>query len=459
MIVTKLALPRRTFLRGLGAAVALPLVDAMVPAFSATVKSAAKPICRMGFIYVPNGVAMNDSLNYWTPKGSGAGFDFSPILTPLVPHRDRLTIVSGLAQKQGESLGDGNGEHTRACATWLAGVHPKKTEGSDIRLTTTADQIAAAHLGKETVLPSMEMIASEIDLVLGGQCEAGYSCAYMNTVSWQSPTTPLPVENNPSVIFDRLFGEGGSPDERLDRMKRKRSLLDRVNSDLARLQRSLGPSDRLRISEYLDAVREVERRIQMAEEQNSNSTLPVPNRPIGIPSQYDDHLRLLYDLQWLAYQGDLTRVFSLMYGRELNSRSYPEIGISEPHHGLSHHGDRPEQIEKFSRLNTYQVQLFAYFLDKLRSTPDGDGNLLDHTILLYGGAMSNPNVHLHVNLPLVVAGGGAGTLKGGRHLTFDPAKNVPMTNLLVSLLDKAGVAVERLGDSNGRIDLNGLAGI
>ena len=459
MIVTKLALPRRTFLRGLGATVALPLVDAMVPAFSATVKSAAKPICRMGFIYVPNGVAMNDSLNYWTPKGSGAGFDFSPILTPLVPHRDRLTIVSGLAQKQGESLGDGNGEHTRACATWLAGVHPKKTEGADIRLTTTADQIAAAHLGKETVLPSMEMIASEIDLVLGGQCEAGYSCAYMNTVSWQSPTTPLPVENNPSVVFDRLFGEGGSPDERLDRMKRKRSLLDRVNSDLARLQRSLGPSDRLRISEYLDAVREVERRIQMAEEQNSNSTLPVPNRPIGIPSQYDDHLRLLYDLQWLAYQGDLTRVFSLMYGRELNSRSYPEIGISEPHHGLSHHGDRPEQIEKFSRLNTYQVQLFAYFLDKLRSTPDGDGNLLDHTILLYGGAMSNPNVHLHVNLPLVVAGGGAGTLKGGRHLTFDPAKNVPMTNLLVSLLDKAGVAVERLGDSNGRIDLNGLAGI
>ena len=459
MIVTKLALPRRTFLRGLGATVALPLVDAMVPAFSATVKSAAKPICRMGFIYVPNGVAMNDSLNYWTPKGSGAGFDFSPILTPLVPHRDRLTIVSGLAQKQGESLGDGNGEHTRACATWLAGVHPKKTEGSDIRLTTTADQIAAAHLGKETVLPSMEMIASEIDLVLGGQCEAGYSCAYMNTVSWQSPTTPLPVENNPSVIFDRLFGEGGSPDERLDRMKRKRSLLDRVNSDLARLQRSLGPSDRLRISEYLDAVREVERRIQMAEEQNSNSTLPVPNRPIGIPSQYDDHLKLLYDLQWLAYQGDLTRVFSLMYGRELNSRSYPEIGISEPHHGLSHHGDRPEQIEKFSRLNTYQVQLFAYFLDKLRSTPDGDGNLLDHTILLYGGAMSNPNVHLHVNLPLVVAGGGAGTLKGGRHLTFDPAKSVPMTNLLVSLLDKAGVAVERLGDSNGRIDLNGLAGI
>ena len=283
MIITKMALPRRTFLRGIGATFALPLLDAMVPAFSATVKSAAKPVCRIGFIYVPNGVAMNDTLNYWTPKGAGAAFELSPILAPLAPYRDRLTIVSGLAQKQGESLGDGNGEHTRACATWLAGVHPKKTEGADIRLTTTADQIAAAQLGKETVLPSMEMISSEIDLVLGGQCEAGYSCAYMNTVSWQSPTTPLPVENNPSVVFDRLFGEGGNPEERLDRMKRKRSLLDRVNSDLARLQTSLGPGDRLRITEYLDAVREVERRIQMAEAQNSNSALPVPDRPIGIP--------------------------------------------------------------------------------------------------------------------------------------------------------------------------------
>jgi hypothetical protein len=303
------------------------------------------------------------------------------------------------------------------------------------------------------------MTSSEIDLVLGGQCEAGYSCAYMNTVSWQSPTTPLPVENNPSVVFDRLFGEGGNPGERLDRMKRKRSLLDRVNSDLARLQRSLGPGDRVRISEYLDAVREIERRIQMAEEQNSNAALPVPDRPVGIPAQYDEHLKLLYDLQWLAYQGDLTRVFSLMYGRELNSRNYPEIGISEPHHGLSHHGDRPEQIEKFSRLNTYQVELFGYFLNKLRSTPDGDGNLLDHTMLLYGGSMSNPNVHLHVNLPLVVAGGGAGRLRGGRHLTFEPADNVPMTNLLVSLLDKAGVAVDKLGDSSGRLDLDTLTGM
>ena len=283
MIVTKMSLPRRTFLRGMGATFALPLLDAMVPAFSATLKSAAAPVTRMGFIYVPNGVAMNDALNFWTPKGAGTQFEFSPILAPLAPYRDRLTIVSGLAQKQGESLGDGNGEHTRACATWLAGVHPKKTEGADIRLTTTADQIAAAQLGRNTVLPSMELIASEIDLVLGGQCEAGYSCAYMNTVSWQSPTTPLPVENNPSVVFDRLFGEGGTKEERVDRMKKRRSLLDRVNADLARLQSSLGAGDRARVTEYFDAVREIERRIQTAEEQNSNSTLPVPDRPIGIP--------------------------------------------------------------------------------------------------------------------------------------------------------------------------------
>ena len=459
MFITKIALPRRTVLRGLGATIALPVLDAMVPAFSVTAQTAAQAKCRMGFVYVPNGVAMNDAVNYWTPKGAGAAFEFSPILTPLAPYRDRLTIVSGLAQKQGESLGDGNGEHSRACATWLNGVHPRKTEGADIHLSTTADQIAAAQFGKETVLPSMELISSEIDLVLGGQCEAGYSCAYMNTVSWQSPTTPLPNENNPSVVFERLFGEGGTPEERIDRMKRKRSLLDRVNQDLARLERSLGPGDRTRVSEYLDAVREVERRIQTAEEQNAAAPLPVLERPVGIPSRFDEHLKLLFDLQWLAFQSDLTRVFTLMYGRELNSRPYPEIGISEPHHGLSHHGDKPAQLEKYARLNTWHAQLFAYFLEKLRSTPDGDGNLLDHSILLYGGAMSNPNVHLHVNLPLVVAGGGAGRLKGGRHLAFTPGDNIPMTNLLVSLLDKAGVRVDKLGDSTGRIDLDTLSGI
>jgi hypothetical protein len=292
-----------------------------------------------------------------------------------------------------------------------------------------------------------------------GQCDNGYACVYQNNLSWSSPTTPLPAEAHPRIVFERLFGDGGTTEERIDRMKRKRSLLDRVNQDLARLQRTLGPGDRTRVSEYLDAVREVERRIQTAEEQTAQSTLPVPERPVGIPSRFDDHLKLLYDLQWLAYQADLTRVFTLMYGRELNSRPYPEIGIAEPHHGLSHHGDRAVQLEKYARLNTWHAELFAYFLDKLRSTPDGDGNLLDHSILLYGGSMSNPNVHLHVNLPLVVAGGGAGQLKGGRHLSFNPGENVPMTNLLVSLLDKAGVRVEKIGDSTGKVDLDTLSGI
>ena len=459
MIITKMALPRRTFLRGLGATLALPLLDAMIPALSVTAKTAGKPISRLGFVYIPNGVAMNDSLNFWTPKGTGTNFEFSPILSPLAPYRDRLTIVSGLNQRQGESLGDGNGEHTRAGATWLNGVHPLKTEGADIMSGTTADQIAAAHLGKDTVLPSLELISSEIDLVLGGQCEAGYSCAYMNTISWRTPTTPLPVENNPSVVFERLFGEGGTQEERLERMTKKRSVLDRVNDDLTRLRSTLGPSDRLRIAEYMDTVREVERRVQQAEELSANSTLAVPDRPVGIPTRFDDHVKLLFDLQHLAFQADITRVFTLMYGRELNSRAFPEINIVEPHHGLSHHGDRPENIEKYSKVNTFHMQQFAYFLEKLKSTPDGDGTLLDNTMLLYGAGFSNPNVHRHIDLPLVVAGGGAGKLKGGRHLQYEVSKDLPMTNLLVSLLDKAEVPVEKLGDSSGRLDLETLSGV
>jgi hypothetical protein len=453
MIVTKVALPRRAFIRGLGATLALPLLDAMVPALSASAQTAVRPSCRLGFVYVPNGVARNDAVNHWTPKGVGDEFELSPILAPLARHRDRLTIVSGLNQRQAESLGDGNGEHTRASATWLNGVHPRKTEGADIRVATTADQIAAAQFGRETALPSLELVASELDLVLGGQCESGYSCAYMNTIAWQSPTTPLPVENNPSVVFERLFGEGGSREERLDRMRRKRSILDRITDDLRRLQGTLGPADRLRVTEYVDAVREVERRIQTTAA-SAESTLDVPVRPAGVPVRFDDHVRLLFDLQSLAFQSDLTRVFTLMYGRELNSRSYPEIGVSEPHHGLSHHGDRPEQLEKYARVNAFHVEQFAYFLDKLRGTPDGDGTLLDHTLLLYGGGFSNPNIHRHVDLPLVLAGGAAGRLRGGRHLAYPLADDVPMTNLLVTMLDKAGVEVDRIGDNTGRINLD-----
>jgi hypothetical protein len=454
MIITKMALPRRTFLRGLGATLALPLLDAMVPALSATARTAANPVCRLGFVYIPNGVAMNDTLNEWRPIGEGANFELSPILRPLAPFRDRMVVVSGLAHPQAEALGDGNGEHPRAGVTWLNGVHPKKTEGADIRCGITADQIAATTLGAETALPSLELIASEFN-ALGGQCSGGYSCVYLNTISWSSPTTPLPVENNPSVVFERLFGDGGSADERIARLQKKRSILDWVNEDLSQLSRVLGPGDRVRVSNYLDAVREVERRIQRAEAQQSGSaSLPVPDRPTGIPGQFDEHLKLLFDLQWLAYQADLTRVFTLMYGRELDNRTYPEIGINEPHHGLSHHGDKPEQFSKFAKTNEYHTALFGYFLEKLRSTADGDGTLLDNTMLVFGSGLGNGNEHRHTDLPALLAGGGAGRLKGGRHLAFPAKDATPMTNLLVSVLDKAGVAVDRLGDSTGKIDLD-----
>jgi hypothetical protein len=460
MIIKRIALPRRTFLRGLGATVALPFLDAMVPALSMKASAAGTRPCRMGFVYAPNGQTMTDRKNYWTPTTAGKDFEFSPILSPLAPYRDRVTVVSGLAQHQAEALGDGNGEHTRAGATWLNGVHPKKTEGAGIAAGISADQIAASQFGKSTVLPSMELMVSEIDLVLGGQCEAGYSCAYLNTIAWQSENTPLPVENNPSVVFDRLFGEGGTREERLGRMQANRSMLDRVTDDLARLQRSLGPTDRTRVDQYLESVREVERRIRAAEAQSADPSLSLPDRPNGVPTRFDDHVKLLFDLQWLAFQADLTRVFTLMLGRELNQRNYPEIGIAEPHHGLSHHGNKPEMMEKYARLNTFEMELFAYFLEKLRSTPEGDNNLLDNSILLYGSGFSNGDTHWHRDLPLVVAGGGAGHLKGGRHLAFPAADMVPMTNLLVSLLDKAGVQMEGgIGDSTGKLNLETLAGV
>jgi Protein of unknown function (DUF1552) len=460
MIIKKMALPRRTLLKGLGATVALPLLDAMVPALSMKGRAAGKPAVRLGFIYAPNGQTMTDAKNYWTPTGAGKDFEWSPILTPLAPYRDRVTVVSGLAHPQAEALGDGNGEHTRAGATWLNGVHPRKTEGAGIGAGISADQIAAAQFGKATVVPSLELMVSEIDLVLGGQCEAGYSCAYLNTISWQSSTTPLPVENNPSVIFDRLFGDGSTREERLARMQANRSLLDRVLGDLGRLQRTLGPSDRTRVDQYLESVREIERRIHATEQQGADPSLSLPDRPAGVPVRFDDHVKLMFDLQWLAYQVDLTRVFTLMLGRELNQRSYPEIGISEPHHGLSHHGNKPEMMEKYAKLNTFQAELFAYFLGKLRSTPEGDGNLLDNSILVYGSGFSNGDVHWHRDLPIVVAGGGAGSLRGGRHLAYPAADMIPMTNLLVSLLDKAGVRMDGgIGDSTGKIDLETLSGV
>jgi hypothetical protein len=441
----------------MGAALGLPLLDAMVPAMSARAQTAAAPVRRLGFIYGPNGIARNFSgINYWTPKGEGANFELSPILTPLAPYRDRMLVVSGLAQHQADAHDDGaNGDHTRGTSSWLTGVHPKRTEGADVRNGTSADQIAAAVLGKDTALPSLELA---IDLnFLGGQCENSYSCAYLNTLAWRTPTSPLPTENNPRIVFERLFGDGGTASERLAQARRDRSILDSVMADLSRLQQTLGPGDRTKVADYVDSVREVERRIQAVEANGAKSELPTLERPAGIPDRFDEHVKLMYELQWLAFRADVTRVVTFMLGRELNFRTYPEIGINEGHHGLSHHQDNPNQIAKLAKLNTYQAELFAWYLDKLQSTPDGDGSLLDHSMFLYGAGLSNPNLHAHYDLPLAVLGGGAGRLKGGRHLVFK--EETPMTNLLLSLLDKVGVHAETLGDSSGRVPIEPLSGV
>ena len=446
MIVTKRALPRRTFLRGIGATVGLPLLDAMVPAFA---QSQALTARRLGFVYLPNGVAMNFSgVDYWTPAGEGADFEFSPILAPLAAYRDRITITSGLAQRQADALDDGaNGDHTRATSSWLTGVHCKRTEGADVENGISADQIAAQVLGQDTVLPSLELC---IDLnFLAGQCENSYSCIYMNTLSWASATTPLPTENNPRIVFERLFGDGGSAQQRLAQARENGSILDSVAEDIARLNRVVGAADSTQLAEYLDAIREVERRIQSAETLGVDTGMPTLERPRGVPERFDEHVKLMYELQWLAFQADMTRVTTFMLGRELNFRTYPEIGITEGHHGLSHHQDRPEQLEKYARLNTYQTELFAWFLDKLATTPEGDGTLLDHSMILYGASLSNPNLHAHYDLPLLLAGGRPGRPGSGRHTVFPP--ETPMTNLLLGLLDHVGVEADKLGDSTGKL--------
>ena len=443
MIITKLSLPRRTLLRGIGATVALPLLDAMVPALSALSTTAAAPVQRLGFVYIPNGAVMQQ----WTPDQAGRGFTLSPILQPLAPFKDQLTVVSGLAHGQAEPLGDGNGEHSRASATWLNGVHPKQTEGADVQAGMTADQIAARDLGRDTPLPSLEL-AIDLDGLVGN-CENGYSCVYLNTVSWRSSTTPLPMENNPRVVFERLFGDGGTTAQRVAEMRRDRSILDSVTDDLSALERTIGGGDRARLDQYLDSVRALERRIQLAEAQSADAELPDLERPVGIPGTYEDHVTLMFDLVSLAYQADITRVFTFMLGRELGGRTYPHLGVPDPHHGLSHHRNDPEKLDKLARINTYHMGLFAHLLEQMQSAQDGDGSLLDHSMLMYGGGLGDSNDHAHFDLPELVVGGGSGGLQGGRHLRYP--KDTPVNNLLVSMLDKAGVPAEHFGDATGQI--------
>ena len=438
MFVTRKHLPRRTFLKGVGVSLALPLLDSMIPARTLLAQTAAKPLPRLGFVYVPHGAIMDK----WTPATEGAGFEFTPILKPLEPFRDRLNVVSGL----GHRAADTTAVHSLSPTTWLSGVRPKATQGVDAYAGVTADQIAAQQIGQDTVLPSMEL-ATEDHSGLIGSCDRDYGCIYMNTLSWRTPTTPMPMEINPRKVFERMFGQGGSATERLARIKEDKSILDAITRDVASLQVQLGPSDREMMTQYLENVREIERRIQRAEQSQGDEDLTLPARPAGVPFDYEEHIKLMYDLMALAYQADVTRVMTFMISREVSNRTYPQVGVTDGHHAISHHQNRAEKMEKNVKIQTYNISQFGYFLDKLRNTPDGDGSLLDHAVLLYGSNMSNSNAHDHFPLPNLVIGGAAGRMKGGRHLKY--TDHTPMTNLLVTMLDKVGVKQESLGDSSG----------
>jgi hypothetical protein len=439
MFITKKHLSRRTLLRGVGVALSLPLLESMIPAQTPLAKTAAKPLPRLGFVYLPHGAIMDK----WTPATDGAGFEFSSILKPLEPLRNYVNVVSGLGHK----AADTTAVHSLSPTTWLSGVRPKPTQGIDAYAGVTADQIAAQQIGQDTLLPSLEL-ATEDNSALIGACDRDYGCIYMNTLSWRTPTTPLPMEINPRKVFERLFGQGGSAEEQAARTQQDRSLLDAITQDAAKLQNTLGSKDRAMVSDYLESVREIERRIQKAGQQ-SDSEIVLPEAPVGIPYSFEEHIKLMYDLLVLAYQTNVTRVFTFMVAREESNKTYPQIGVHDGHHATSHHQNRAEKIEKLVKIQSYHIGLFAQFLEKLRSTQDGEGSLLDHTVLLYGSNMSNSNVHNHFPLPNLLVGGGAGQLKGGRHLRYED--HTPMANLLVTMLDKAGVRQETLGDSTGRL--------
>jgi len=435
MIVTKKALPRRTFLRGMGAAVALPLLDAMVPALAA---APLRPVRRLGYIFIP----MGSDINRWTPPGEGVLTEMSPILQPLEPWKNDITVLTNMELRNAYP-----GTHATSNSAYLSCAKAKLTESTDYHLGTTVDQIAAREIGQDTQLPSLELGLDLLDVV--GQCDDGYACVYQNNLSWSSPTTPLPYEAHPRLVFERLFGEGGSPEERSRTLKKQASLLDRVRRDIQRLQKELGAGDRTKIDQYLESVREVERRIQGAEKGAAESPMPDMERPIGVPASYADHARLMFDLQVLALQADITRVITFQLARETSTRSYNEIGVPEPHHPLTHHGNDPEKVAKVAKINQFHVSLFTYLVEKLKETPDGDGSLLDHSMYLYGSGMGNPNAHDHINLPIIVAGGGS-RIKGGRHVRY--ADPTPLANLHLTLLEKAGVRMDSFADSQGKVD-------
>jgi hypothetical protein len=445
--ITKKALPRRTFLRGVGASMALPMLDAMLPAFGADL---VPTIPRLGFVYVGNGIVHRT----FKPKGEGAEFELSPVLRPLADLRDQLTIVSGLDHKQAENFGDGTGDHPRSSAAWLTGVHAwdRTRPGVEVKLATSADQLAADVLGADTPLRSLELA---VDTATQSACDAG-DCFYVNTVSWRNETTPNLTENHPRVVFERLFGDGGSSTERLARIKKTSTILDSVRAEALRLAASVGHGDRTKLDEYLDSVREIEQRIQSAEASDEHS-VALPDRPTGIPASFDEHTKLMLDLQLLAFQTDTTRVFSMILAREVSNRSYPQIGVPDQHHPVSHHRDDPGLIEKKTKIDAYHVSLLGYLAEKMQATPDGDGTLLDQSLLMYGGGMGDGNLHRHSDLPCVLLGKLGGKIRGGRHVAC-PA-GTPMTNFLLTMLDKVGVEVDTIGDSTGRLAPEWLAGV
>jgi hypothetical protein len=446
MFIAKLAVPRRTFLRGLGATLGLPLLDAMVPAMTPLAQTAAAPVPRLGFIYHPMGTIYDQ----WTPSREGAQFEMPRILAPLAPFRDQMLVVSGLVHKEGASKGDGSFPHPRAGAVWLSGVHAAAvtTVGAEVRLGPTADQIAARTIGRETVLPSLEM-ALEQPSAFG--CEGG-TCLFSSTVSWKDEKTPVPMESHPRIVFERLFGSGGSVEERRADRRSDASILDSVADDASRLQQRLGASDRRRLTEYLDSVREIEQRISRTEDQTA-TVIELPARPGEIPADWEQHAKLMLDLQVLAFQSDTTRIFSLMMGRELSGHVFRNLGQSEQHHIITHHRNDQKLVEQKVQIDIYHMQVLRYFLDKLHASPDGDGSLLDHSLMVYGSAMGDGNHHAFHDIPTLVLGKGAGRIRTGRHIK---RPDVPMTNLLLSVLDKVGVQVESLGDSNGRLDLGSV---
>jgi hypothetical protein len=439
MIITKKAMSRRMLLRGMGAAVALPFLDAMVPALSAMSQTAARPVTRLGFVYIP----MGSNIRQWTPAATGRITELSPSLASLTPFINQVTVLTNLENKNAYSPGN----HATANSAFLSAAKAKLTEGGDYYLGTTVDQIAAKQIGRNTALPSLELGTDLLTTI--GDCDNGFACVYQNNLSWSSPTAPLPYEAHPRVVFERLFGDGGTAAQRKAELDKNRSILDWVTEDMTRLQGKLGASDRVRVNDYLDTVREVERRIQYAGQQGQTGLPEDLQRPIGVPASWEEHVKLMFDLQALALQADITRVITFQMARETSTRTYPQIGVPDAHHPLSHHTNNPEKLARLAKVNAYHVSLFAYYIDKLKSLPDGDGTLLDHSVFLLGSGMGNPDVHDHINLPIVVVGGASGK-KGALHLKYE--QPVALANLHLTLLDKVGVRLDSFADSNGRIE-------